>query len=296
MRSGNSEFMGIQEEIGRTFAEARREKGFSVEDVSGMTRMHPDVIGDIEGGVLDRLGRLYMKGFIKKYSRALDLDEAEMLRRYEKAVASIPAKEFVFEEEKSGNRISTHGIFSGITKREMQMAAAAILAVVIVIMIFVLSGRIRSGVIRAREEKMAEASRSAPVRIGTKQVEKKVLSPAPVAEGKKIIPVPEKKKTVPVTEKKPAAKVELTLRAADDEVWVDVASSGKRIFVGILKPGKSVMLTSDEPITVISGRSEDLEFTLNGHNLGTVAAGVVKDIKVFPSGVKVGSEWVKRVE
>jgi len=276
--------MGIQEDIGRTFAEARRNKGLSVEDISRTTRIHPKVIRDIEGGVLDRLGKPYIKGFLKKYSKALGLDEGEILRRYEKAASSMPAKEFVFGEEELNVKSTVKGLLSGISMRDRQIAAAALLAVAIVMLASMLFGRIRAGVIRSREEKKVEALRRVPVRPVVEQPEKK----APPS-------VKEEEKPVPVPEKKPAAKVELTLRA-NDEVWMDVGNADGRLFVGVLKPGESLAFTSDSPVTVWSGKAGELEFTLNGHDLGTVASGVVKDITVFPSGVKVGDAWVKRVE
>lgn len=276
--------MGIQEDIGRTFVEARRNRGLSVEDISRTTRIHSRVIKDIEGGVLDRLGKPYIKGFLKKYSKALDLDEAEIIRKYEKAAASMPAKEFVFEEEAPKDKSRLAGFLPGMSMRDIQTTTAVLLAVIIVILASMLFGRIRAGVIRAREEKKVELLKSVPVRPVVKRPEK--MAPPPVKEVKKI---------VPILKKKPAAKVELTLRA-NDEVWMDVGNADGRLFVGTLKSGESVTFTSDDAVTVFSGKAGELDFTLNGHNLGTVATGVVKDIKVFPSGVKVGGAWVKRVE
>jgi cytoskeletal protein RodZ len=76
-------------DLGRIFKEARSEKGFSIREAAFQSRIHDNVIKDIETGDFERLGRVYIKGFIKKYSEFLDLDTSDMVQKFTDLSSSI---------------------------------------------------------------------------------------------------------------------------------------------------------------------------------------------------------------
>ena len=88
--------------------------------------------------------------------------------------------------------------------------------------------------------------------------------------------------------------VVLTLKARD-EVWIQLKAGDKKIFDGFLKNGDSKTWEADGPITVWTGKADKLDFIVNRRNVGVVAAGVVKNIKVSSEGVQVGDTWSARI-
>ncbi|MFC1570812.1 helix-turn-helix domain-containing protein [Candidatus Omnitrophota bacterium] len=273
--------MTTTKEIGRVFREAREERQLSADEVGRSTRIHVNVIKDIESGVFDRIGAIYLKSFLKKYSDFLGLDTESIIGKYESISSSIPNREFnvdidIEEPEDKENPFATP------TEKKIQMALVAFLSVVLVVLVFILIGmmraRLSSQVTRkARVEEMA----SKPAQT-VKKVTKTETKPAVVA-----------KKTAPV--KEIAGAVNLTLKARG-EVWLRVSHGEKRLFDGFLKNGDTKSWKADGPITIWTGKADMLDFTVNGRQVGTVAAGVVRNIKVSSEGVQIGDSWVKRIK
>jgi cytoskeletal protein RodZ len=87
--------MLVPRELGITFKQVREERGISITEVNRRTKIPATVIRDIEEGDFERLGKIYMKSFIKKYSDFLGLDTAEMSDKFEAIVKNeeIPPEE-----------------------------------------------------------------------------------------------------------------------------------------------------------------------------------------------------------
>ncbi len=92
------------ETVGRLFREERERRQLSVKDVSKELHIRQLYLSCIEEGRLSELpGYVYVVGFIKSYSRFLELNEEEMLRQlqltsqnpviYPNFMTSIPTKE-----------------------------------------------------------------------------------------------------------------------------------------------------------------------------------------------------------
>lgn len=92
------------ETVGRLFREERERRQLSVKDVSKELHIRQLYLSCIEEGRLSELpGYVYIVGFIKSYSRFLELNEGEMLRQlqlttqspavYPNFMTSIPTKE-----------------------------------------------------------------------------------------------------------------------------------------------------------------------------------------------------------
>jgi S1-C subfamily serine protease len=83
--------------------------------------------------------------------------------------------------------------------------------------------------------------------------------------------------------------------SAKGDVWVQVFSGGKTVFAETMSPGSSKALDSDGTLTVWTGKGENLEFSVNGRDLGVVVEGVVRNIVVSKDGVKLGDKWLERL-
>lgn len=266
-------------EIGRVLREEREERQLSVDEVSRSTRIHANVIKDIESGIFDRIGMIYLKSFLKKYSDFLGLDTESIMKKYDSISSSIPTREFnvdidIEEPEDKENPFAT------TTEKKIQIALVAFLSVVLIVLVFVLIGMMRTRlskpVTRKALVKEVAAKPAQPVKKET-QTKKK---PAVVTQ-----------KPAPV--KEIAGAVNLTLKARG-EVWLRVTRGEKRLFDGFLKNGETKSWQADGPLTVWTGKADMLDFIVNGREVGTVAAGVVRNIKVSSEGVQVGDAWVKR--
>ena len=59
----------------------REKKGLSLQEIHEKTRIRPEVLKNIETGE-NLPSPAYLKGFLRIYARALDLDEAKLLREF----------------------------------------------------------------------------------------------------------------------------------------------------------------------------------------------------------------------
>lgn len=83
--------------VGELLQKSREKKGFSLSDISKLTKIRVSYLGAIEASRYDLLpAPVFTKGFIKSYARLLGLDEEEVLAFYRRE----------FDEQKSKNKPS----------------------------------------------------------------------------------------------------------------------------------------------------------------------------------------------
>lgn len=280
--------MTTTKEIGRIFLEKRQELELSLDEASKRSKIHPNVISDIEGGVFDKLGSVYVRSFLKKYSSFLGIDPDFVMKKYESISRKIPSREFNLKELEESEGKEKPSIIPALSGKKVQIAVIASLSVILVILLFVLVAVIKSAVIGP-----SKAERITPEKkVRTVQKAKKAPEAAKPAETK-----PKSLTSVvkeAITKPAPKEAVTLTLKARD-EVWVQLKEGDKKIFDGILKNGDSKTWKADGPITVWTGKADKLDFIVNTRNVGVVAAGVVKNIKVSSEGVQIGNTWAARI-
>ena len=290
--------MVTSKEIGKKFREKRKTLGVSVEDASSQSRIHPNVIADIENGVFDRLDKLYVRSFLKKYATYLGIDEKGVMEDYEKISSSLPDKEFTFnveKEEKKQQELKLPPLpkLPPVSREQVQKILVIASAVVLVILMFILIGTMKSKITLARQ-KRAEAL---PKKVAVQQKPRKEVVIAPKAEEAEEAPVQQKKSVSNFVGRimAPAKEgmVSLTLRSRGD-AWIRVSHEGDILFDGTLHDGDSKTWQAAGTIKVWTGKAERLDFIVNDHKVSRVAKGVVKDIKVSSEGVQVGDDWAAR--
>jgi cytoskeletal protein RodZ len=261
-------------EIGNICKEAREKLGMSVEEANKRSRIHINVINDIESGVFDRLGKLYLKSFLKKYAAFLNLDAGSILEKFDGAVTQIPETEFdpdIKEKEDEGKTAL-------VSEKTIQFALIGIFSAIIIILIFVLGGKMGSKISQARQarrEAVVQPKKAAAEVVKTKK--------APAIS-------PRQEKTV-----KPTIKPSVTLTLESrGEAWVKVMEGENTLFVGILRRGDKKTWETVNAITVWTGRAEMLDFTVNNHKAGKIADGVIKNIKISKEGITINGNWVTR--
>jgi len=314
-------------ELGNVFRNAREEQGISLKEANWRSRIHPNVIDDIENGVFDRLGKVYVKSFMKKYADFLGIDADDVIRKYEELTVSgevAPRQEELEQPilEKAVIDTSSHdevipeqkNVEDLVVREEkMIMARNAAIALAGILLLFFVIGRVRS-CSRARSARQARKKEAVVFAISKKDEVKEVV-PQPAPEKVIIVEKPavqekpekvieevkekpaEKEEAVspqPVASEEDASPLDVTLKARGD-VWIQVFENGKTIYVGTLHNGDSKTLTVEEALTVWTGKGEYLDFVVDGQDLGKAADGVIRNINVSKKGIRIGEEWIKRI-
>lgn len=282
-------------ELGRLFVEERQKQDLSIEEACRQSRIHTSVIKDIEGGVFDRLGKTYVKSFLKKYSVFLGLDPEDIIKEYESISSEIPSREFDLSplKEKEHKDILAELIGNCINriKANDKLAIAVFVFAFFIIFILVFPG--------SRSSEKAKVARGKPAeKIGPVDQMRPVQG-AQKTTGKSdekagsILQEQSKKDTSPDKRKKGSFSLTLVSRG---DVWLQVMDGDNILFTGHLKEGDSHGWESRTPLTVWTGRADKLDFILNGHPIGAVAAGVVRDIVVSSKGIRIKDFWVIRLD
>ena len=253
-------------EIGNIFKEARERLNLTLEQVYEKSRIHLRVIQDIENGAFERLAPLYIRSFMRKYAQVLGLDPDDILKKLDSAYCEFVPQAFsLAATEKKQQKEKKQ---PNLTQKQVQTLIVGGLAVVLVVLIFVFIGMLRS---------WKPSLRRAP-------------RPASAAAQKAA-----SEKKAPEQEQKTAGSVTLTLKAKG-KAWVQVRSGDKNLYAGIMNKGETETWKGEGVLTVWTGKAENLEFTVNNRKMGAIAAGVVKNIKVSAEGVKIGEEPVTSSE
>ncbi|MBM3243276.1 MAG: DUF4115 domain-containing protein, partial [Candidatus Omnitrophica bacterium] len=78
--------------LGEKLKRARKDKGLTLEDLQKKTKVHINILKAIEGETITNLSPVYLKGFIKIYCKALDLDYKEYMPDYKEPTLKIIPK------------------------------------------------------------------------------------------------------------------------------------------------------------------------------------------------------------
>lgn len=253
-------------EIGNIFKEARERLNLTLEQVYEKSRIHLRVIQDIENGSFERLAPLYVRSFMRKYAEVLGLDPDDILKKLDSAYHKFVPQAFSpVATEKKQQREKKQ---PDLTQKQVQNLVVGGLAVVLLILVFVFIGMLRSWKPSAR----------------------RIPRPASAAQQRASAGKKESAR-----EQKSAGSVTLTLKAKG-KVWVQVKAGDKNLYAGVMNKGETETWKGEGALIVWTGKAENLEFTVNNRKMGAIAAGVVKNIKVSAEGVKIGDEPVTSSE
>ena len=68
--------------VGTVLKETREKRKLSIEQVAAKLFSDPDILKDLENDIFKKLGgNVFIKGYIRNYSKLLDLDSAELIDR-----------------------------------------------------------------------------------------------------------------------------------------------------------------------------------------------------------------------
>jgi len=259
------------ETIGARLKKVRNEKGLSLEEVYSKTRIHTRVLEAIEENRAEEvLSRVYIKSFLKEYTRCLGLDwdelEKTFLTKAEPVPVKIPEKTIPLPEPVQSLPLSKTKIdFKKFIPPLMRIG----LVVFIIYLIGFIGGKLISGVKslfnRPRAAAVAVVKEAKPVR------KPEALE---TESSFKIIPADES----------------LSLEVATtQDAWIEVKADGKTVFRRILRRNSKETWEAKDSMRLWLGKAEAVELSLNGQALPSPGGGVVKNIVLTREGMKVGN-------
>ncbi|AVV40154.1 DUF4115 domain-containing protein [Streptomyces sp. P3] len=233
--------------IGRALRQARIAAGLTVDDVSTATRVRIAIVHAIEADDFTPCGGdVYARGHVRTLARAVHLDPAPLIDRYDATHGGRPAPTPaapLFEAE----RIRP--------ERRGPNWTAAMVAAIVAVVGFVGFTAFRGGDDGSKEQ----VAEGATPTIG------KTASPTPKTH-KPVDETPEPSDSAIAAA--PQDKVTVQVVAADGRSWVSVKDhTGRLLFDDLLKKGASRTFQDSQKINLILGDAGAVDLYVNGKKL-----------------------------
>ena len=240
--------------VGERLRAAREEKGFSLEDIAGETRIPLRHLESLEVADWARLpAPTYTIGFAKNYAGAVGLDRAEIAEQLRAEMGGFRNDNSTVEHFEPADPARA------MPKWLVLSAIAAILAIVLV---FTWISN------RSVSEEPTQAANEAPAQ----------QAPAPAQA------------TPPAQQAAPQGPVVLTASAP---AWVRVSDQGKTLFEGVLQPGQTYQVppTATAPM-LRAGAPEALRITVGTAVAPPVgpAGQVTSNVSLLPADLMRGPQ------
>ncbi|WP_314224537.1 helix-turn-helix domain-containing protein [Streptomyces zaehneri] len=256
--------------IGRALQQARITAGLTVDDVSSATRVRIAIVRAIESDDFAACGGdVYARGHIRTLARAVHLDPAPLIERYDDTHGGRPAPTPaapLFEAE----RIRP--------ERRGPNWTAAMVAAIVAVVGFVGFTAFTGGDDDGSKEQVAE---------GTTPATDKTASPTTKTDK----PVDEKPEpSDSAIAAAPQDKVTVQVSAADGRSWVAAKDhNGRLLFDGLLKQGQSKTFQDSEKINLVLGDAGAIDLYVNGKKLDDdFRPGAVERLTYTKGDPKVG--------
>jgi cytoskeletal protein RodZ len=223
--------------IGETLAEARRQAGLTVTQVSQQTRIRESIIRAIEQSDFSSCGGdFYARGHVRSIAGVVKTDPAPLIRDYD-------------EEHGPVGAISAADIFEPSTPIKIRDPKPFPFGKAAAVLVLAAAG---FGVYRL--------ATNSPVKAPASPVAAIKPTPAPVVKPKPATP---KATSHPLY---PPGEVKIVLTTTQN-CWVSIAdSTGKQLFSGIVSAGQSKTWWEKEQVTVQLGDPSGVHLTINGKN------------------------------
>lgn len=273
--------------VGEILRREREKQGLSIADVAGETSIRDVYLEAIEKGDYDALpGDVYAKGFIRNYSKFLQIDGDALLEQYDsernivKVVqpADMPKEDEAKEPKKSffGRNKSAEKPAAGAESSQPASSGRPQAKT----SLFAAGDEYRHSL--EREEK--SGSKKFMILLGAMLVFLGGVYVAFMDDG-----------TDPAAKSKPAVKQEQTVKqepAAPAKVyegvevsakllencWISVQVDGQAAFEGTVEKGKEMSWKGKESVEIRAGNAGGIQVTFNGKDMGTLGeAGQIAD-------------------
>ena len=232
--------------IGERLRNAREARGWSLADVSELTRIRATFLQALEEEQFDRLpGRTYLKGFLRTYATALGLDPDELFEAYHLEFET-PAQPIVGMHSAE---VPIRPAARPSPFRRMITVGAALALVVLLFLMYIGYQQLRrfSAPVSRPDATAQPAPQPSP---------RPAPPPAPVAP-------PEVPAQVQPPLPSAAAPLTVILRTTE-ESWIRIFADGRRVFQGVIAAGEERTWTAQRELTVRIGNAPGVSVEVNG--------------------------------
>jgi transcriptional regulator with XRE-family HTH domain len=225
--------------IGETLAEARRQAGLTITQVSQRTRIRESIIRGIEQGDFSACGGdFYARGHIRSIAGAIGIDPAPLIKEYD-------------AEHGTPGGISAADVFEPATPIRIRERRSPSLSMIVIVVLLGIIGYSAYHLSATRGGKTAAAASVHATQRAT------ALRAAP--------------KPSPTPTHTPPPDVATIRLTASQNCWVLLTrtSSGSQIYMGEIPAGSSVSWKEKQPVTLELGNPPGVVLTVNGKREST---------------------------
>ena len=234
--------------VGDILRGEREKQGLTIEDIARETSIRDIYLEAIEKGDYDSLpGDVYAKGFIRNYSRFLQIDGDALLEKYDeerninKVVQPVDQPQEPEQNPQPAqpktNLFAAGDAYRDSLEREEKSGSKKFMILLGIMFVFL------GGVyIAFMDDGSENAPKQEPVKVET-------TKPAPV--------------------EKKYDGVEITAKALEN-CWISVKIDGQPAFEGTIEKGKEMSWQGKENVDILAGNAGGIQITFNGKDVGTL--------------------------
>ncbi|HXG37141.1 MAG TPA: RodZ domain-containing protein [Bacteroidota bacterium] len=237
--------------FGEELKQHRQTKQISLLQISAATRIHVKFLEAIEAGTLSVLPAPYIRAFIKEYAQTVELDPAEVLRKYDEVIqrsqpTPLPTPDSItHERRKPLFAVEQRNRFFKLVQRNL-VQFLGIAAILIVVLVLYTSGSTESPSKMPVEVSFDRAVKESEAALVTNAVPQR--SEAPLSH---------------------ASSDSLTLEITTiDSLWIMVVIDGKHTVEYLFPPKYRRTLHARDQFAITMGNAGGATFRLNGKELG----------------------------
>ena len=237
--------------IGDTLAEARRQAGLTLAQVSQQTRIRESIIAAIEQGDFSPCGGdFYARGHIRSIAEVVGTDPAPLVREYD-------------EEHGPPGKMRAAQIFEPATPIKIREPRNLHLGRVLAVALLAVVGFGAYRLVSTHDTRSTAT---------------------PTATARPEVTVTAKPTPVPVTHTTAPPKNEAVIQlTAISDCWVGLNSpTGQSIFQGIIPAGATRTWDEKNPVSLVIGNPPGIKLTVNG-KLEQMTAGQVAHLSINPA-------------
>ncbi|MGB6177998.1 helix-turn-helix domain-containing protein [Carnobacterium sp.] len=264
-------------EIGEKLQEARKAKGYTLDDLQQMTKIQKRYLIAIEEGNYNVMpGKFYARAFIKQYADTVGLNGDQLLEDYTDTVPHTHDSEYVEQasanQTRSGNKIDN----KLVGNVRDYLPTLLILAVVIIIVAAIYLSFIKNNQ-TAKEDMITKNSETVVVSSAesssneSKEPEKQqssIVEKEEPVETVTIVSSTGSQTTFAVTGT--SEKNEISLLAENGDSWVSIEIDGDMVDQALLSSGNSLKASIPEgakQVNLVIGNAAVTSVTLNGKTI-----------------------------
>jgi cytoskeletal protein RodZ len=252
--------------LGDKLREAREGRNITLGQAQKQTRIHQAVLKALEDGKCDSiLNPTYVKSFLRKYADYLGVDSRQVLNEYKRLCPETESGPVSKLPEPQGASKGPSSVFPFIRLIVIVIVASAIIALAL--------GKIAPYFKKQRISRHAPVSKARRPDARTKSSKKVSRENAPSKD--------EAGMTIPKN-----VQLKLLLKV-NKTVMVKMRTDGVLLFERVLPKGTAEIFTADKAINIYAAEGSSIELVLNGKQMGSPGKGILKNIEITRTGIRV---------